>query len=94
LQKPSVPHESGPASLHWLNGSWPADTGRQAPSEPDRAHDEQRPVQALPQQTPCAQKPELQSLAAMQAAPVGFLPQLPITHRFGVRHSAAVEQLV
>ena len=93
LQKPSVLHESAPTSVHWLNGSWPADIGRQAPSDPCSAHDEQMPLHALPQQTPCSQKPDMQSLAAMHDAPVGFLPQLPFTHRFGARHSAWVEQL-
>jgi hypothetical protein len=34
-------------------------------------------VQAVEQQKPWAQKPELHSAAAPQAAPMGFLPQLP-----------------
>jgi hypothetical protein len=54
----------------------------------------QLPVHRVLQQTPWAQKPEVQSVPAMHAAPIGFFPQLPITHRFGARHSAAVEQLV
>ena len=38
------------------------------------------PAQAMPQQTPCAQMPEWQSLPAAHVAPIGFLPQLPETH--------------
>jgi hypothetical protein len=54
----------------------------------------QVPTQVVPQQTPCAQFPEVHSDPAVQAAPVGFLPQLPLTHWLGAMHSAAVEQVV
>jgi hypothetical protein len=33
------------------------------------------PVQALAQQTPWAQNPELQSVAPVQTAPIGFFEQ-------------------
>lgn len=41
----------------------------QIPAVPDNAHDLQVPVQLLPQQTPCSQKPEAHSLATPQATP-------------------------
>jgi hypothetical protein len=53
------------------------------PTLPVRAHDWQVPVQAVAQQKPWAQKPELHSAPAPHAAPMGFLPQLPPMQVFG-----------
>ena len=89
-QKPSVPHELAPWSVHWLSGSWPAGTAVHVPTLPVSAHDWQVPVQAVAQQKPCAQKPELHSAAAPQAAPIGFLPQLPAMQVLGDVQSALV----
>ena len=47
-------------------------------------------LQAVEQQTPCAQKFELHIAAAVQAAPLGSLPQLMLTQLFGDTQSAAV----
>jgi hypothetical protein len=47
-------------------------------------------LQAVEQQTPCAQKPELHIAGAVQAAPFGSLPQLMLTQLFGDTQSAAV----
>jgi hypothetical protein len=64
------------------------------PALPPTSHDWQRPVQAVMQQVPCAQNPELQSAAAEQEAPIGFLPQLPFTQLFPLAQSASLVQLV
>jgi hypothetical protein len=47
------------------------------------AHERQVPVQAVVQQVPCSQNPELHSLAAAHGALTGFLPQLPLTQLLG-----------
>ena len=80
--------------MHWLNGSTPAATDAQVPVVPARAHERQIPTQAVAQQTPCSQKPELHSAAAPQAALIGFLPQLPDRQVFGLVHSADVVHVV
>lgn len=46
------------------------------------------------QQTPCAQKPEPQSAATAQVAPIGFFPQLPAVQTLGETQSAVVVQVV
>ena len=46
------------------------------PGEALSAQELQSPVQAVAQQTPCAQKPELQLLPAVQLVPLGARPQL------------------
>ena len=51
-------------------------------------------MHAVAQQTPCAQMPELHSVAAPHAVPFGFLPQLMLAQLFGETHSALVEQVV
>jgi len=93
-QAPSVPQVDAPWSLHWLNGSAPAATDAQVPTVPVRLHDRQMPAQAVAQQTPCSQKPELHSPAAPQVAPIGFLPQLPERQVFGLVQSVLVVQVV
>lgn len=57
-------------------------------------HDRHVPSHAVPQQTPCSQKPELHSAPPPHAAPIGFLPQLPFWQLFGARQSASPEQIV
>jgi hypothetical protein len=66
-----------PTSVHWLSGSFPAGTTEQVPFEPVRLQAMQVLLQALLQQTPCAQWLEPQSESAAQALPGVFLPQLP-----------------
>ena len=61
---------------------------------PASAHDRQVPEQALAQQTPCSHRFELHSAGAAQAAPIGFLPQLPARQVFGLVHSVDVEHVV
>ena len=48
----------------------------QVPALDGNAHDLQVPVQAVEQQIPWAQKPELHSTSLPQVPPTGFLPQL------------------
>jgi hypothetical protein len=93
-QVPSVPQVDAPLSVHWLNGSAPAATDAQVPTVPVSAHDRQMPAQAVAQQTPCSQKPELHSPAAPHVAPIGFLPQLPARQVFGLVQSEAEAQVV
>jgi hypothetical protein len=93
-QVPSVPQPGAPVSAHWASGSWPDGTLLQVPALPDSAHDLQSPVQAVPQQTPCWQKPDAQSVAAPQAAPSGCRPQLPAVQTFPVVQSLLVPQAV
>jgi hypothetical protein len=70
----------------------PAGTAEQVPSLPASAHELQAPVQAVEQQTPCAQTPCWHSLPEAQAEPSGFCPQLPPMHWFGDAQSASVMQ--
>jgi hypothetical protein len=66
-----------PTSEHWLNGSDPAAAGEQVPFVAVSAQDMQVPVQAVLQQTPCAQCVDMQSESEVQVAPLAFLAQLP-----------------
>jgi hypothetical protein len=93
-QVPSVPQLGAPMSAHWLNGSVPAATEAHVPSVPVRPHDRQMPTQAVAQQTPCSQNPELHSPAAPHVAPIGFLPQLVPLQVFGLLQSADDPQVV
>lgn len=88
-----MPQVAPVASAHCCSGSWPAGTLVQIPALPLSAQDLQSPSQAVMQQVPCAQKPELQSLSAEQPPPIGFLPQLPAVQVFPVVQSALVAQL-
>jgi hypothetical protein len=76
--------------------------GVHVPTLPASAHDTQDVEQATLQQTPCSQNPELQSVAAAQSAPMGFLPQLParqtpavqsVSFVHAVRHIAVAPQI-
>jgi hypothetical protein len=49
----------------------------QVPVVPGRAQEKQLALQAVPQQTPWAQKVEAQSDARAHTAPIGRLPQDP-----------------
>jgi len=43
-------------------------------------------VQAVAQQIPCSQNPEMQSAVAVQVPPGGFFPQLVLTQKFRFLH--------
>jgi hypothetical protein len=77
-QVPSSPQVDAAAAGHWLAGvgAVPAGTELHVPTDPVSAHETQVPLQAVEQQTPCAQFPVLHSGPVLQLAPFGFLPQL------------------
>lgn len=52
------------------------------------------PVQAVAQQTPWEQKPELHSVPAPQALPSGFFEQVPPLQTFGETQSPSTVQVV
>src|SRR4051794_33164384 len=87
---PSVSQLGAPLSAHWFSGSCPAGTGEHVPSLPGTAHDWHVPVHALPQQMPCSQNPDVQSVGAAQLPPRPFFPQLPFRHRLPFEHCAFV----
>jgi len=91
---PSRAHVPDPSSGHWASGSWPLGTLVHVPGVPESAHDWQRPVQVVWQQTPCAQWAELHSVSPPQVAPIGLRPQLPPLQVLGDAQSADVEQVV
>ncbi len=93
-QVPSVPQVAAVLSAHWPSGSWPAGTVAQVPAVPGCAHERQVPSQAVPQQVPCSQKPELHWSAVAQVLPSGFLPQLPLTQVLGDAQSPSVLHVV
>src|SRR6185295_9295769 len=65
-------------------------TAEQVPSLPARPHDWQSPAQVEPQQKPCAQIIELQSVFTVQACPFGRpTPQVVPVHTLGAAQSAA-----
>lgn len=85
-------HRDGP---HSASGSVPACTGLQVPFEGARSHLRQLPVQSVLQQTPSTQKPEAQSVSALQAAP-GAPPMthVPATHEAPCAQPVEVVQAV
>jgi hypothetical protein len=83
-----------PESAHCMSGSMPDGTFVQVPALPDSPHDLQFPVQAVEQQTPCAQKLELHSTSLPQVAPTGFLPQLPWLQVLGAMQSVSAMHVV
>jgi hypothetical protein len=88
---PFVPQDAPPTSTQRPAGSGaPVGTLVQEPSVPVSAHDWQAPVQALSQQTPCAQKVEPHSLPAEQDAPLFLRPQELPLQTFGGRQLLAV----
>jgi hypothetical protein len=58
------------------------------PGVPASAHDLHVAVQAVAQQTPCAQMPLVQSVFAVQAVPLGRFVQTPFAQMFGETQSA------
>lgn len=64
------------------------------PVDPVSAHDAHVPAHAVEQQTLCSQWFELHIAAAVQAAPLGSLPQLPLTQLLGDTQSAVVPQVI
>jgi len=78
LQNPVEPQLAAPWLLQTPAGSAPpAGIGEQVPTPPASAHDMQVPVQAVAQQTPCAQTVLWQSDPCWQAAPLGLRPHEP-----------------
>jgi hypothetical protein len=53
-------------------------------------HETHAPLQATLQQTPSTQKPEAQSLASPQVAPLALLPHLSATHCWPAAQRASV----
>jgi hypothetical protein len=93
-QKPVVPQLAAPAFVQALVGSTPpAATGAQVPALAASAHDRQVPVQAVRQQTPCAQKALAHSLPSAHAAPGDLRPHEPFVHTAGGSQSPSAAQL-
>lgn len=92
LHVPSVPQVAAVWSAHWSRGSCPAGTEAQVPTEPVRLHDTHVPEQAVEQQTPCAQKPELHMVPEVHGDVMGSLPQLMLTQLLGDEQSALLAQ--
>jgi len=91
---PLVPHVVASVTAHVPDGSGaPVATSPQMPMAPVSAHERQASMQAVAQQTPCAQKPEPHSDLSEQKAPLPFLPQeLLASQTLGARHSALLPQ--
>jgi hypothetical protein len=89
-----VPQLGAPASVHWFSGSWPAGTVVQVPALPATAQERQRPVQAVPQQTFCWQKPEAHSDPAVHEAAGGLRPQLELVQTLPAVQSALLPQVM
>ncbi len=66
----------------------------QVPTVPDRLQELQVPAQALLQQTPCAQNPELHMAADVHGWPIASLPQLVPVQLAGEVQSVLVVQVV
>jgi len=83
---PLVPQVDGSAVAHSPAGSFdPVATFEHTPAVP-AVHDLHAPVQAVSQQTPCAQNVLRHSAAAEHAAPFSFSPQLLAAQVNGVTH--------
>ena len=94
-----VPQLAAPASVHWAGvaatGGWPTGMFVQVPRlVPDSAHDWHVPVQAVAQQTPWAQNPELHSAALAHVLPSTFFEQVVPLHTFGDVQSLSMLQTV
>jgi hypothetical protein len=79
---PSVPQLAAPLSTQLPAGSGPEATAVHCPIVPVMAHERQAPVQAVAQQTPCAQNVDWHSTLFEQKAPIGFSPQEPALQTF------------
>lgn len=76
---PSVPQLCVPLSVQLPAGSGPEATAVHCPIVPVIAQDWQAPVQAVAQQTPCAQTDDWHSVLTEQNAPIGLRPhELPV----------------
>ena len=92
---PSVPQEVGPWSAHRASGSGsPVGTGVHEPMLPLIAQETHEPVQALAQQTPCAQCWDWHSVPVEQNAPLGLVPHEPWTQAFPVAQALSLPQAV
>ena len=96
LQRPFVPQVEAPWLVHWVVGlgGCPPGIEVQVPTVPDSAQELQVPAQALLQQTPCAQNPELHMAAAVHGEPMASFPQLVPVQLAGEVQSALVAQVV
>ncbi len=93
-QKPVVSQLAAPAFMQVCVGSAPPlGTGVQVPAVVGKAHDRQVPVQAVRQQTDCAQKPLPHSVPSAQVAPGDLRPHEPPVHTAGGSQSASAPQL-
>jgi hypothetical protein len=89
-QKPVVSQLAAPAFVHAPVGSAPPlATGAHVPPVAASAHDRHVPVQAVRQQTPCAQNPVAHSAPAAQAAPGDLSPHDPSVQTAGAAQSAS-----
>jgi hypothetical protein len=80
-----------------VNGAAPAGTAEQVPSLPITPHELQVPVQAVEQQMPWAQMPELHSAPEAHALPFGLpLPHVPAgsVHVLGEAQSLVLAHVV
>ena len=96
-QKPSLPQLAAPPLVHRAVGSAaPAGTSTQVPMCRVTLQELQRVVQAVLQQTPWAQNPELHEALVVQVAPIDRRPQLIVVvlQRFGGAQSAVEAQVV
>jgi hypothetical protein len=93
---PFVPHVPGACTAQVPDGSGaPVATFVHWPMALGSAHDLQAPVQAVAQQTPCAQTPEMHSVSSEQKAPLPFFPhELCALHVLGAAQSAFEPQVV
>jgi hypothetical protein len=88
---PFVPQVEGVCTAQVPDGSGAlVATFTHWPMAPVIAHDLQDAVQAVEQQTPCAQKPEAHSLSLEQNEPISFLPHELPTQVLGATHWALV----
>lgn len=71
--------------MPWGSGALSA-TATQSPFVVARLQDMHAPVHAPLQHTPCAQKPDLHSFAALQLAPLGFRPQEALMQKSPATH--------
>jgi hypothetical protein len=87
--RPVVPQVLWSLALQSGSGR-PAGMNVQWPPDPVWLHDTQAPAHSTLQHTLSAQKPEAQSSAVSQTAPLALLPQRPFTHSCCPAHSALV----
>jgi hypothetical protein len=71
----------------------PFATGLQVPRVAVRLHDWHVPLQAVLQQTPCAQTPDMHSLPTAHARPLTLSAHAPLVHKAGDAQSALLAQV-